>query len=198
LRPFKGAKPNQFFVYQYSIDREEECGKIKHTQYLHLKNSDPRRIVATKLIKELGTTGSIIVWNQSFESARIRELSNQLPEFKNELLALIDRMVDVAVIFSKTWIYHHDMQGSASIKYVLPFICPDLSYKRLVISNGSDSQAFYTHLLEGKFNDAKAKKVVEALCEYNNLDTYAMVRVLRRVKEIVSETLADTQAQVIA
>lgn len=195
---FKGAKPNQFFVYQYSIDREEKNGKIKHTQYLHLKNTDPRKVVATKLVKELGKTGSIIVWNQSFEATRIKELANNLPEMREELLALVDRMVDIAVIFSRTWLYHHDMQGSASIKYVLPYICPDLSYKRLKISNGSDSQAYYSQLISGDLPKAKVAKTIKDLIAYNNLDTYAMVRVLRRVMEIVEETFNDETAEVIA
>lgn len=187
IPPFKGAKPNQFFVYQYSIDREEESGKVKHFDYLHLKPTNPQKEVAKRLVNLLGTSGSIMVWNQSFEASRIREMANQIPEYREQLFALIDRMVDLEVIFKSTWLYHHEMQGSSSIKYVLPFLCPDLSYSRLVISNGSDSQAFYTQLINGEFTPAKAKKVIQDLKNYNNLDTWAMLRVLRRVKEIIAE-----------
>jgi predicted RecB family nuclease len=190
---FKGAKPNQFFVYQYSIDREEENGKVKHFDYLHLKTSNPQKEIAKRLISLLGSSGSIIVWNQSFESARIREMANQIPECREVLLALIDRMVDLEVIFKSTWLYHHDMQGSSSIKYVLPFMCPDLSYSRLVISNGSDSQAFYTKLIDGEYPKSKAGKVIQDLKNYNNLDTWAMLRVLRRVKKIVAESSSQEE-----
>lgn len=194
IPPFKGARPNQFFVYQYSIDREEEKGKVKHFDYLHLKHTNPNREIAKRLVNTLGETGSIIVWNQSFESSRIREMAFQIPELKEKLLALVDRMVDLEIIFKSTWLYHHDMQGSSSIKYVLPFMCPDLSYSRLKIANGNDSQAFYTRLTDGDYTKIQAKKVIQDLKEYNNLDTWAMVRVLRRVKEIVNETISENTA----
>lgn len=195
---YEGMKPNQFMVYQFSVDREQKNGKVKHSSYLHLKKSDPRKVMAQKLLKACGTEGSIIVWNQSFEATRIKEMANSLPEYREALLALIPRMVDIAVIFMKTWLYHHDMQGSASIKYVLPYLCPDLDYSSLAIGNGADSQAMYKKLMDGDFGDmksAKAQKVIKDLTEYNDLDTWAMIRVLRRVQELVEETLANPEPE---
>lgn len=196
---YEGMKPNQFMVYQFAVDREQKNGKVKHFNYLHLSKADPRKVMAKKLLAACGVEGSIIVWNQSFEATRIKELANNLPEYREALLALIPRMVDIAVIFMKTWLYHHDMQGSASIKYVLPYLCPDLDYSSLAIGNGADSQAMYKKLMDGDFGPMKSEKaqaVIKNLIEYNDLDTWAMIRVLRRVQELVTETLNSTEPEV--
>lgn len=183
---YDGASPNKFIVYQYSIDTEKENGEIHHHEYLHLEHSNPSRKIAEDLIRILGTEGTITVWHKTFEAGRIKEFMAMFPELSDKLQAIIDRMIDLEVPFKKTWVYHHDLQGSSSIKYVLPFLCPDLDYSRLVISNGNDSQAMYNLLMDGK-KEEEREDVIEALLAYNNLDTYAMLRVLKSIKELVEK-----------
>lgn len=194
---FKGAKPNQFFVYQFSVDVEPLKGKTVHHEYLHLKKNDPRREVAERLIKACGSVGSVTVWNQSFEESRIMEMANELPDLKDQLVAIVKRMVDLEDIFKGKHLYHHNLQGSSSIKYVLPFMCPDLDYSRLAINNGSDSQAKYTYLMENRFKKKESKKVIAQLLEYNNLDTLAMLRVLRKIKAIMKKSLTVSEEVMI-
>jgi len=74
------------------------------------------------------------------------------------------------------------MQGSYSIKYVLPALVPELSYGDLTIGNGGDaSAAFYNLSTETNLEKVEATRV--ALLEYCGLDTLAMVKLLEKIKE---------------
>lgn len=179
--------PNQFIVYQSSIHREQEDGEISHTELLHTKKTDAREEMIKYLIKELEGEGSIIVWNVAFEATRIKELGKQFPKYNDALISLCKRMVDIRLIFSKYMIYDHAFQGSSSIKYVLPVLCPTLSYDRLFIKNGNDSQAYYIKLINGEFRGGMYNKVKRSLLEYNRLDTLAMLEILKAVKEMVKD-----------
>jgi hypothetical protein len=188
---FEGMRPNQFLVYQASIHKQEnKNAKLKHTEYLHLKKADPRIELIQYLIKDLGTKGSIIVWNKSFESTRLKELGEQLPQYKEVLDGFIARFFDLADVFSKTYCYHHNMEGSSSIKNVLSVIDPHFSYDRLVIKNGTDSQAHYIKMLSGKYKGGMYQKMKKALLEYNKLDTLAMFVIKQSLE--TSKFLANT------
>ena len=178
---FDGMHPNQFVVYQASIHHEEKNGEVKHFSFLHLNNTDPRKHLISFLLENLNNNGSIVVWNKSFEATRIKELAKQFSEFEKELLSLVSRMVDIRDIFSQNMIYSHAFQGSSSIKYILPVLCPTLSYDRLFIRNGNDSQAYYVKMINGDFKGGMYHKIKKALLEYNKLDTFAMVEILRKV-----------------
>lgn len=168
-------KPNQFLVYQASIHKQElSKSKLIHSEFLHLGKNDPREGLILYLKEKLGKKGSIVVWNKSFEATRLKELGLQLPQYKDLLDSFIDRFYDLADIFTKTLCYHHDMEGSASIKYVLSVIDPKFSYDRLIIKNGNDSQAHYIKMIAGKYKGGMYNKMKKALLEYNKLDTLAM------------------------
>lgn len=57
-----------------------------------------------------------MAYNQAFEITRI----NYKIERKDELLALVDRFVDLIVPFRGRGYYHPNFNGSFSIKSVLP------------------------------------------------------------------------------
>ena len=79
--------------------------------------------------------------------------------------------------------YHEDLNGSFSIKKVLP-IFSDLSYKNLEVSNGVE--AYSTYLTFDKLNDAEKKDAYNNLIEYCKQDTWAMVEILHHLKELSS------------
>jgi hypothetical protein len=76
-----------------------------------------------------------------------------------------------------------EMQGSYSIKYVLPALVPELSYNDLTIGNGGDaSTAFYN--LNKTENETDINNTRKALLEYCKMDTWAMVKLLGVVRII--------------
>lgn len=78
------------------------------------------------------------------------------------------------------------MNGSYSIKYVLPSLVPQMqdAYKELDgVQNGSQAMSAFANMSK---LDADAKQMMrKALLEYCKLDTLAMVRVLGKLKEVV-------------
>ena len=68
------------------------------------------------------------------------------------------------------------MQGSWSIKAVLPTIAPELDYTRLTVGNGGDAQDAYREIVHPNTPDARAEELTEGLHDYCTLDTLAMVR----------------------
>jgi hypothetical protein len=81
------------------------------------------------------------------------------------------------------------MHGSYSIKYVLPALFPNdpsLNYKNLdLIHNGGEAMASFQDIA----NKSKEEQeyIRERLLRYCELDTYAMVKIYEKLKEVVKE-----------
>jgi len=75
-----------------------------------------------------------------------------------------------------------EMEGSYSIKKVLPALVPELSYNELMIGNGVDaSAAFYN--LKNERDPEKVEATRIALLKYCGLDTWAMVKLLEKLMD---------------
>ena len=97
-----------------------------------------------------------------------------------------DNMKDLMVPFYNMDYYNGKMAGSYSIKYVLPALFPDdpdLDYHNLEeVHNGSEAMNAYFMMqdLSGKELDSLRNN----LLKYCKLDTYAMVKILEKLKEV--------------
>jgi hypothetical protein len=177
---FDGHKPYQQVPFQYSLHvLETPETELEQREYLHRENSDPARPLTEQLIKDVGNTGSVLVWYEGFEKARNSELGNMLPEFKEALDALNGRVVDLMTPFKNKWYSDPRFNGSASIKQVLPVLCPELSYKELGIQEGGSAQRLWMEaILDEKRADQK-EHILNDLVEYCKLDTLAMVEIYK-------------------
>jgi len=173
-----GQWPYRQMPFQFSLHiQNKRGGKVKHLEYLaENKNTDLRNFLE-QLIKALGNKGSIIVYNKPFENTRLRELKEQFDEYEETISAIQKRLVDLMIPFRKKHYYLPEMQGSYSIKYVLPAMFPELNYDELDIGNGGDaSAAFYNLSKEDNFTIIEETR--KALLEYCKLDTLAMVKTM--------------------
>lgn len=75
------------------------------------------------------------------------------------------------------------MQGSYSIKKVLPALVPELSYKDLNIQEGGTASNTFSQLVQGIF-DGDVEQIRKDLLAYCKLDTLAMVRILEVLKRV--------------
>ena len=88
------------------------------------------------------------------------------------------------VPFQKKYYYTPEMKGSYSIKSVLPALCPDLSYDELDIKEGGTASRVFGQMLTGEFQgDVQLTRT--HLLEYCKLDTWAMVKLLDRINEVI-------------
>jgi hypothetical protein len=174
---FDDSRPYQQIPFQFSLHIQRELGEaIEHHEFLHDTQTDPRPFLTEKLVRLCGETGSIVVYNQSFEEGRNKELAEFLPEFANKLFRINERMIDFLVPFRSRWLYSPDQKGSASIKYVLPAFT-EISYESMEISNGGEALMQYEKFAKGKMSQKEQKKMFSALKKYCELDTYAMIEI---------------------
>lgn len=80
-------------------------------------------------------------------------------------------------VFKARWYYHWQLQGSYSIKKVLPALVPEMSYANLNIAEGASAARSYSELLT--IDKEKAEQIKQSLLEYCRLDTLAMVEIFR-------------------
>lgn len=183
----EGLRPYGQFPFQFSCHvLEADGGQVKHFEYLGDGGQDPRVDVAKGLVSGLGKKGTILVFNQSFEKTRIKEMADQMPSLSNELLALLPRFADLRDAFTKHYC-HPDFHGSFSIKDILPVLVPSMTYEGLEVSDGGGAQVYYQKLGSVDTSEEERKKLIQALLQYCRQDTLAMVELLRKLKTIAQE-----------
>ncbi len=180
---FDGQRPYQQVPMQYSLHiLHSPDAELEHKEFLHRDNSDPARPLAQQLIQDIGNEGSVIVWFEGFEKSRNTELGDMFPEYKEAMQAINDRVVDLIIPFKQKWYNDPRCEGSASIKKVLPVVCPELSYKTLGIQEGGSAQRLWMEAVLDGTREAEKEKILADLLEYCGLDTLAMVEIYRKLK----------------
>ncbi|MBU0799545.1 MAG: DUF2779 domain-containing protein [Alphaproteobacteria bacterium] len=168
--------PFQQVPFQFSLHIQEQPGSpLTHHAYIHKDASDPREAFAKELTRVCGDKGSVIVYYQSFEESRNKELAADLPHHAAALNAISARMVDLYVPFSNRWLYSPAQKGSVSIKKVLDAFTP-LNYNSMNIPNGEVAQQRYMDFVNGVMTDpVEIAQLWTDLDDYCALDTKAMV-----------------------
>lgn len=159
-----GTKPFQQIPFQWSCHIQTENGELKHEEFLDVSGKDPRRAFAEAMLKTCKEQGLIIVYNQAFEKRIIKELADEFPDLKEQLLALNKRIFDLLPVVQINY-YHPDMKGSWSIKSVLPCLAPELRYSDLgEVQDGTQAQQSYLDIISA---DRKAKLTQDLLITAN-------------------------------
>ncbi|MDX1809591.1 MAG: DUF2779 domain-containing protein [Sulfurospirillaceae bacterium] len=181
---WEGVSPYQQIPFQYSLHVEQENGTLEHLEFLAKSGSDPRRALAERLVADIPPHVDVLAYNMSFEKRVIAALAKQFQDLSENLMHLHDNIKDLMIPFQKGHYAMPAMQGSYSIKYVLPALVPQMeqAYKQLeCIQNGSDAMNAFASLHDK--SEQEQKKVREQLLKYCELDTLAMVKVLGKLKE---------------
>jgi len=83
-----------------------ETGKEpEHFAFLATPPADPREEFIRSLIKNIGNKGSIINWNQSFETARLKEIARDLPAYETAIDCIVERVTDLMSPFRHKHFY---------------------------------------------------------------------------------------------
>ena len=181
------ASPYEQIPFQYSLHILDK--ELKHKEFLAESGIDPRRSLAEQLIKDIPLNVTTLAYNMGFEKSVITRLAKLYPDLSDHLMNIHDNIKDLMIPFQKGYYYTKDMHGSYSIKYVLPALFPNeesLNYKNLdLIHNGSEAMSSFQDLI----NKSKEEQsyIRERLLRYCELDTYAMVKIYEKLKEITNE-----------
>lgn len=176
---FDQSSPYETIPFQFSLHvQSKRGGDLKHVEFLHTGTGDPRPAFLEALVKACRKRGSVVVYNKPFESGVNNNLALRFPAYADGLSKINARMVDLLVPFSTRHLYHPEMEGSASLKRVLPAFIPDLTYAGLAISNGEIASITYSRWIRGLVPEEEKKQIFEDLREYCKLDTLAEVRLV--------------------
>jgi hypothetical protein len=179
---FGGLRPYDQLPFQWSVHVLSEPGaEPVHHEFLATDASDPRRQFISSLCAVVSESGHIVVYNQTFESQRLKELAAWLPEFAPRITNIQSRLWDLLPVM-RAHVYHPKFAGSFSLKYVLPALVPDMAYEGMDIGNGTDAGVAWERLVRGGLNPVEREKIRSALLAYCSQDTLAMVRLLEALR----------------
>ncbi len=186
---YEGMRPYQNIPFQFSLHVQSKDG-LRHHSFLATGKADPREGFLSALKGALGNNGSIVVYNQQFETGRLKELADSFPGYREWINSLYPRFIDLLVLFRNFWYYSPRQHGSASLKSVLPALTGK-GYDEMEIDNGEMAFLEYLRItfgdMAGRLPDRdEIKKVRDDLEKYCCLDTEAMVWIVDEMRKIIS------------
>lgn len=182
---YDNSKPYENIPFQYSlyVMNEKDSEPKKHG-YITPDKSDPRKEILKQLKRLLGSKGSIIAYNSTFEITTLRKAIEAYPEYQDWLAVIEKRFIDLLVPFRSFFYYHPKQEGSASLKAVLP-VMTNLNYEDIVINEGSLASNEYYRVTFGENIDEKERqRVYNELDKYCDLDTKGMIEILSALRII--------------
>lgn len=179
-----GMAPWEQAAAQFSYHEARPDGNYTHAEFLAEGAGDCRPALARAMIEATRWAERVVSYS-SFEKTRIRGLQVCVPELKEELLALEGKLIDLLPVLRDN-VYHPDFHGSFSLKYVLTPLVPELTYKDLVIVDGMVASVEIARLLfvAQRIPPEERARVRQDLLDYCERDTWAMVKLLERMREL--------------
>ncbi|MBU6399085.1 MAG: DUF2779 domain-containing protein [Verrucomicrobia bacterium] len=175
IPPFDGVRPFQQIPFQFSLHVVRSAGaEPEHFGFLAEGRVDPRPEFMRQLKTVISSAGSIVVYNASFETNRIAECCDFLPEYRSWYRQLEPRIVDLLLPFRGFRYYHPAQRGSASMKAVLPALT-GRGYEELEIQEGGTASLEFLRVTFGEVSDQERQRVRRALEQYCGQDTLGMI-----------------------
>jgi hypothetical protein len=186
-----GQKPWQQTLTQFSMTHDDG-ETITESHYLVNSACSDMEDLAMALIAaaNVAPNAHIVVYNASFERGRLMELADAYPDYRDDLLAIVDRLVDLFPLVKRA------VRGlqSYSLKAVAPLLAPSFSYDGLAIDNGEMANAVMTLMrLEGGseiieqntgMGVQEARAALLAYCANDTLGTAVILRALKASIEL--------------
>tara|TARA_B100001079_G_C16391695_1_gene507142 strand:- start:498 stop:2030 length:1533 start_codon:yes stop_codon:yes gene_type:complete len=181
---FKGLSSFEIYPFQYSIHIEHEDGSLEHKEYLADPDIDPREEIARRMTKDIPKGSFMMAYNISFERGIIKKLAEQFPAYSNHLMSLHDNFVDMHTPFKNKDYLTPEMKGKSGLKIILPILVPEMqeAYKELdMVHHGGEAMSIYQKLAN-EDDLEMISRYRTSLIEYCKLDTYAMVKILEKLR----------------
>ena len=135
---FSGMRPYDHLPFQWSVHVQRQPGSpTEHFDFLAPDSGDPRTAFIASLCEALGEdNGSIVVYNEQFESQRLWELAGWLPVYTDRIRDIQRRLWDLLPVV-RNHVYHPAFGGSFSLKAVLPALVPEMTYEGMDVPKAS-------------------------------------------------------------
>ena len=185
---YVGTSPYDQIPFQYSLHIAQAHGDLEHREFLAeaKKGQDPRRALAEQLCRDIPENACTVAYNKAFECTMLEKMAAIFPDLAEHLRSIAKNMKDLLVPFRKGYYYSRAMGGSFSIKRVLPALFPNdpsLNYENLRgVHNGAQAMSVFPKMEDMEADELAAAR--EDLLRYCELDTYAMVKIWEKLKDV--------------
>jgi predicted RecB family nuclease len=179
-----GMAPWEQAAAQFSYHEARADGTYSHVGYLAEGSHDARPELARAMIEATAGAEKVVMYT-SFERTQIRSLQRAMPDQALGLKRLEDKLIDLHPVI-RDHVYHPEFRGSFSLKYVLHPLVPELTYSDLVIVDGLVASVEIARLLfvAQRISPEERDRVRKDLLDYCERDTWAMVKLLERLREL--------------
>ena len=199
----EGMKVSEVVPFQYSLhvmkvpngDYSEGSPDLEEHHFIDISGGDPRRAIAEKLVEDIPFGACVVAYHESTERNIIKRLADLYPDLKDHLRSFgytnskgEKRYIDPLPLFQKGYYYTSAMGNKFSIKSVLPALYPNdpsMNYKNLEGSVKNGTQAMTAITKAQEVTGAERKQIEEDLVKYCALDTFAVVKVIKKLYEII-------------
>lgn len=182
IPPFDGTRPYQKIPFQYSLHYlEREGGELRHYEFLAPPGTDPREEIARRLVSQIPDGTCIVVYSSSFEKQVLESLAAWFPELAPKIKVMIENLKNLMVPFKNMDIYLPAMEGSYSMKAILPALVPGMSYEEMEVADGQMAGLAYSAMC-GSSDPEEIERIRCALLDYCRLDTLGMVKIVEAMK----------------
>src|SRR5438445_680741 len=187
---WNGCRPWENVPVQFSCHTEGRGSSLHHYEWIADGPEDPRPALARALVEACAGARRVVAYHASFERECIRHLEAHVPSLARPLARLRERLIDLLPTV-RNHIYHPDFGGSFGLKRVLPPLVPGLAYDDLQINDGEIASLELMRLLLGRdeLRDAERTRLRRALLAYCERDSWAMVKLLERLRGLVGVQL---------
>lgn len=176
-----GTRPFEQLPFQWSCHVEPAYGVVEHAEFLETTGEAPMRAATESLLATLGERGPVYVYTD-FEKWRLVELAARFPDLAPAIESVTGRLVDLFRL-ARDHYAHPALNGSYSLKTVLPTIAADLAHADLdEVQDGLSAQAAFHEAIAPGTSDARREELRRALLDYCALDTLALVRLAHHLE----------------
>jgi len=197
---WEGVRAYEQIPFQWSCHIETAPGVFEHHAFLDVTGNDPSLPCIQALQRVIALDdGPILVYYQTYEKGRFKELAERHPEHAELMKNFIERLVDLHPLVKQNY-YHPKMKGSFSIKKVLPTVAPHLGYDNLEqVQDGTAAQLAYLHYcFSPDMSPAERENLRQDMLSYCEQDTWAMVEVAYFLQSLPSPVDLRPAPQAVA
>ena len=181
----KGTRPYEVIPFQWSIHKWQSIDKpieiTDNESFLEFTDKNIERKFIEKLLKVLGTKGTIFSHNAPTENSVLKRLKEKesCKDLAKEIDQVLSRVVDTLPL-ARSHFYNPKMMGQYSIKKIIKAIPSDVSYeKEGDIAGGMGAQLSWFKCTEPNISKAEIEKQRTLLINYCANDTFAMYDLIK-------------------
>ncbi|MDB5227167.1 MAG: hypothetical protein JWN78_1360 [Bacteroidota bacterium] len=181
---FKGTKPYDRIPFLFSLHyKASETGELQHIDYISPVGEDDRINFIEHFLSATSGEGKILVFNTLMEKTILFKLSSDFPDYKNEILERIKRIIDVEIPFKELYYYHPAQQGSFSLKAIGNALLQKDEFARSQVKDGEEAMAVYNELFYEEDKN-KTDLQLQQLKAYCKTDTYVLYEIFEKLKQL--------------